>query len=121
MVRLPFIRRPAWIAAATLLGALTLAPLVVRGTGGTALKAIAALCAVGLAGAFAYRVSATARRGAPEPELRVLARSALTPRTGVAVVEFGSRRVLVGYGDGFAQVLASSHTKRPPRRKVGSP
>ncbi len=107
-----------WKAAAVLLGVLALAPFFVGGAGATAFKATLALGAVGLTAAVGMRVR---RRGAPTrvAPVQVVSRSNLNARVGVAVVEFEGRRLLVGYGDGFANVLATE-ARRGRRARKGA-
>jgi len=40
-----------------------------------------------------------------EPALKVVSKTALSPKNGLALVEAEGIRVLVAYGDGFARVL----------------
>lgn len=52
------------------------------------------------------------------PRLTVAARTGLSPRCGVALVEADGGRYLVAYGDGFAQLL-NTLPARPRARKGG--
>lgn len=107
--RLPHpLRRSAAKAALGLIGLAAL-PLLAGGPAalGPALKTTAALA---LACALAWLALRTlARRGplaAAESELKVVARTALTPKSGVALLEVEGRRYLVAFGDGFATLLS---------------
>ncbi|WP_242394647.1 flagellar biosynthetic protein FliO [Anaeromyxobacter oryzisoli] len=67
----------------------------------TAARAAIALAALGAAAALVRR------RPAPSvvPDLAVLARAPLGKETGIALVETGGRRLLVGFGPGGVAVL----------------
>jgi hypothetical protein len=85
------------LAVAGLLAALALVP--VGGLGGAALRAAALLGALAAAGA-ALRAPAAAR------VLEVADRQALGRDIGVALVETGGRRLLVGYAPRGVRLLA---------------
>jgi flagellar protein FliO/FliZ len=107
-----------WKVAAVLLGLLALGPFFVAGSGATAIKGALAICAIG------FVVAAGIRRQRKPPSsgatpFRLVSRSSLSPRTGIAVVEFEGRRLLVGFGDGFTQVLSTAGARRPRRSKKG--
>ena len=106
---------PKWKSAAFALGLLAVAPFFV---GGSAALAFRIALGVGAVGLVIFAVVAQRKRGLLKPlntPVRVLTRSTLGPRTGIAVLEFDGRRLLVGFGDGFAQVLSAS---RPARRRA---
>ncbi len=63
---------------------------------------VAALLA---AGAFLYKKRAASSDAEALPRLRVLSRTGLSQRCGLALVEADGRTVLVAFGDGFAQLL----------------
>ncbi|MBK7858232.1 MAG: flagellar biosynthetic protein FliO [Archangiaceae bacterium] len=59
-----------------------------------------------------------ARGAGPEkPRLAVVARTGLSPRTGLALVEVDGRTLLVVHGDGFAEVHPAAG-RRPPRKRA---
>jgi hypothetical protein len=80
-----------------------------------------------LAGTFAAALLAwwwwRARAGAAgprlqlPPRLQVHARTGLSPRCGLALVEADGRTFLVAYGDGFAHFRATAASGRTPARR----
>jgi flagellar protein FliO/FliZ len=80
------------------------------------------LLAVGaalLVGAWLWRGrggAARARFALPQ-RLQVHARTGLSQRCGLALVEADGQRFLVAYGDGFAEIRAAAPTRAPARRK----
>ncbi len=86
----------AALGAVLLLGALSQAGAVP----GRWLLAVAALPAI----AVLWKKKGGVATG-EEPRLRVLARTGLSQRCGLALVEADGRTVLVAFGDGFAELL----------------
>ena len=60
---------------------------------------------------------------ATEPRLKILSKTGLSQRCGLALVEADGKTVLVAFGDGFAQLLDSQPTKtrRRASRKAVQP
>ena len=56
-----------------------------------------------------------------EEPLQVLSRQGLSPRCAVALLQVEGQRVLVTYGDGFAQVLPMAPPRRRRTRRPGNP
>ena len=110
---------PRWKWAGLLVGVVALSPLLASTGGGGAIKAVLAVAGLGLLVVVGLRARGARSSANPETVLRVVSRSALSPRAGIAVVEFGRQRLLVGFGDGFVQVLTRSRERSP--RKEGSP
>jgi flagellar biogenesis protein FliO len=52
--------------------------------------------------------------------LAVIARTCLSQRTGLALVEVDGRALLVVHGDGFAEVHPAAAAKKQPRRRARS-
>jgi len=112
----PATRSLRWRMAALLLGALAFAPLVVSGAGSAAVKVVLTCGAIGFVAVLGMRAK-DGRAAAPrDVALIVVARSSLSQRTGLAVVEFGTQRLLVGFGDGFLQVLSRSPARRSGKK-----
>ena len=109
---------PQWKAAALSLGVLALAPLFVSGSAGTALRMALGVVAAGLVIAALVATRKRWPSRVSEAPVQVVTRSALGPRTSIAVVEFEGRRLLVGFGDGFAQVLSTSRVRRKSQARV---
>lgn len=89
-----------------------------------ALVARAALGVAALAGLAAWMIRARMRPGGGRPfqlppRLTVAARTGLSPRCGVALVEADGRRYLVAYGDGFAQLLNALPSRLPAQARAG--
>jgi flagellar protein FliO/FliZ len=54
--------------------------------------------------------------GAEKPRLQVIARTGLSQRTGLALVEVDGKALLVVHGDGFAEVHPSTARRQSKRR-----
>jgi flagellar protein FliO/FliZ len=83
-----------------------------------------ALGLAALAGLITWWVRARGRAGAGRPfqlppRLSVAARTGLSPRCGVALVEADGGRYLVAYGDGFAQLLNALPSRPPAQGRAG--
>jgi len=91
------------------LGVLALAALPLL-TGGVpsapALKMLGALVAVCGLAFVALRLLARRTQAASAAELKVVARTSLSPKNGVAILEADGRRYLVAFGDGFTTVIS---------------
>jgi flagellar biogenesis protein FliO len=111
---------PKWKAAALTLGVLALAPFFVAGAAASALRFALGLGALGLIVLAVVTTRKRRQSGTFETPVRVLTRSTLGPRTHIAVVEFEGRRLLLGFGDGFTQVLSASRAVRRRTPKEGS-
>ena len=111
----PDVRSTRWKVAGLLLAILALSPMLASGAVVTAVKATLACVALGFVAVIGAR--AKRERGSKQtgPEFRVVARSSLSPRTGLALIELGPERLLVGFGEGFVEVLSRSSSN--PRRK----
>lgn len=95
-------RRALWLAGASLAAAsLALAP---GGLGPVAARGALVAAALGAAGLLARRRAAPTAAAAPA--LAVVSRAALAKDTGVALVEVGGRRLLVGFGAAGVQLLS---------------
>lgn len=55
--------------------------------------------------------------GAPKPRLEIIARTGLSQRTGLALIEVDGKALLVVHGDGFAEVHPPGAAK-PARRRA---
>ena len=89
-----------------------------------ALEARVALGVAALAGLALWMIRARGRPlgGRPfqlPPRLGVAARTGLSPRCGVALVEADGGRYLVAYGDGFAQLLNALPARPPAQARSG--
>lgn len=88
-----------------------------------ALLARVVLGLVACAGVAVWLVRA--RRAAGEgrfqlpPRLGIAARTSLSARCGLALVEADGRRYLVAYGDGFAQLLNALPPRAPAQARSG--
>jgi len=70
------------------------------------MRTLAALAATGALAFGALRW--LARRGSSEaPPLKVVARTSLSAKNSLALIEMDGRRYLVAHGDGFAELLSS--------------
>ncbi len=116
--RTPKNPHPKWKIAAALLCALALAPFFVGGASATAVKILLGVGALGVAAAIGVRAARRRTQTKNAPELAVVSRASLSAKVGIAVVEFEGRRLLVGHGDSFVQVLSSIAPRRIRRRKV---
>lgn len=97
-------RRTLWLAGTALAAAsLTLAP---GGLGPVAARGAIVAAALGAAAVLARRRAA--RTGAAAPALAVVSRASLAKDTGVALVEVGGRRLLVGFGAAGVQLLSDA-------------
>ena len=108
------------IAAAFLI--LLLAAFAQQSGTSAALMARIALAVAALAGLTAWWIRARGGAGRPfqlPPLLSVAARTGLSPRCGVALVEADGRRFLVAYGDGFAQLLNALPPRPPAHARTG--
>ncbi|ABS24959.1 flagellar biosynthetic protein FliO [Anaeromyxobacter sp. Fw109-5] len=102
-------RRILWLAGAALAAAsLTLAP---GGLGPVAARGALVAAALGAAAVLARRRAAPP--GAAAPALAVVSRASLAKDTGVALVELGGRRLLVGFGAAGVQLLSDVPAARP--------
>lgn len=108
------------LLAASLL-VLLLAAFAQQTGAGATLVARVVLGVAATGGLAAWMIRARSRSGDGRafrlpPRLSVAARTGLSPRCGVALVEADGGRYLVAYGDGFAQLL-NALPSRPPIRK----
>jgi hypothetical protein len=95
-------RRALIVAAVALaLPALALAP---GGLGPVAARAGLVAAALGAAALVARRRPAPAAK----PAIAIISRASLARDAGVAIVEAGGRRLLVGYGSGGVQLLSDA-------------
>ena len=93
------------------LGLLGLATLPLLAGGGAALgpalkMALALGAACGLAFLALRLLSRRGRSGAAAEDLKLVARTALSQKSGVALLQADGRRYLVAFGDGFATLLS---------------
>jgi len=86
----------------------------------SALVARVALGLTAVAGLAWWFIKANhAQARAPQkPRLEIIARTGLSHRTGLALVEVDGRALLVVHGDGFAEVHQPGATKAPRRRST---
>lgn len=87
-----------------------------------ALLARLALGGVAAAG-FAWWYVKARRAGAAngeQPRLAIIARTGLSQRTGVALIEVDGKALLVVHGDGFAEVHQPGIAKQSARRRRGA-
>jgi hypothetical protein len=105
-LRPPLSRKLIAIGAA--LAGVAIAPLLARGGGSSLLFGALGLAAA----AFAVLGRLRATESEPAP-LKVLGRAALGPRSGLALVEADGQRLLVAYGDGFAQTTPLRREESP--------
>ena len=84
-----------------------------------ALLARIALGAAAVAGAAWWwrKARQAGAPGAEQPRLAVVARSGLSPRTALALVEVGGRTMLVVHGEGFAEIHPLGRSRRPPQKR----
>jgi hypothetical protein len=61
---------------------------------------------------------AASSTGHDKPRLAVIARTGLSQRTALALVEVDGQALLVVHGDGFAEVHPGSPSKKQPRRRA---
>ncbi len=102
-------RRPI-IQAAVGLAGLVVLPFLSRAVSfaGQSARVLAALAGATFLAFFALRLlAARQRRIAETTPLRVVARTSLSPRTGIALVDVEGQRLVLAYGDGFASLLTS--------------
>ncbi len=110
-------KRQRAAAIAIGLGALLLVLLAGATTfAGQGLRVAGGLAVVAGIAFGALRLLSNAHR-APASPLRLVARTPLSPRTAVALIELENERFLVAYGDGFTQLLA---TRPATPRQEGS-
>lgn len=78
---------------------------------------VAGLCLAGL-GFWMVRQRGKAGGYQPLPRLNVLARTGLSPKCSLALVEADGRTLLVAFGDGFAQFAdaPAAVTQKSPRK-----
>lgn len=116
-----FLRSPSnklLIAAAAIVLLALLAPTQGVSAATSARVVIALGCVAGLAWWF-LRQKGAGGVLAPAPRLQVLARTGLSGRCGMALVEADGRNYLVVYGDGFAE-LHDAQVAFPSPRKGGA-
>ncbi|HEY8207913.1 MAG TPA: hypothetical protein VIG99_10565 [Myxococcaceae bacterium] len=80
------------------------------------------VAAAGGLGVWMLRARGRSGSGRPfqlPPRLSVAARTGLSPRCGVALVEADGGRYLVAYGDGFAQLLSGLPSRPPVQARSG--
>ena len=99
--------RGRWTAALAAAVALLLL-LPAEGMTGSALRAL------GLLGALALAAGALRGRAAPERPVALVDRQPLGGGTGIALVEAGGRRLLVGYGPSGVSLLGELSQGRTP-------
>jgi len=110
------------LAAALLV--LLLAAFTQQSGASAAVVARAALGLAALAGLAVWWIRTRHKTDRPfqlPPRLSVAARTGLSPRCGVALVEADGSRFLVAYGDGFAQLLNALPARPPISREEGRP
>ncbi|MGI5863317.1 MAG: flagellar biosynthetic protein FliO [Myxococcales bacterium] len=103
------LRRPIIQAAVGLAGLVAL-PFLSGAVSfaGQSARVLAALAGATFLAFFALRLlAARQRRIADATPLRVVARTSLSPRTGIALVDVEGQRLVLAYGDGFASLLTS--------------
>lgn len=106
----PALRRPMLQALAGLLGLAAL-PLLSGTTSmaGQSLRVLAALAVASTLALLALRWLARREHRAPQAvRLEVLARTALSPKNGLALVEADGQRFFLAYGEGFTELLSSA-------------
>lgn len=111
------------LLAASLL-VLLLAAFAQQSGASAALVARIALGLAALAGLALWWLRTRGHGGAGRPfqlppRLNVAARTGLSPRCGVALVEADGCRFLVAYGDGFAQLLNALPSRSPAHARAG--
>lgn len=75
---------------------------------GQSARVLAALAGATFLAFFALRfLAARQRTVAAAAPLRVVARTSLSPKTGIALVDAEGQRLVLAYGDGFASLLTS--------------
>lgn len=109
-----------YLAGGGLVLLLALAPGAGWNAGSVARWLLAAVCVVGLGVWLARARRAGAASPEAAPRLQVVARTGLTARTGLALVEADGRSFLVAYGDGFAEVRSMSPRASRRRRSPDS-
>ena len=84
----------------------------------SALLARIALATVSVAALAWWALSARNARGAADekPRLNIIARTGLSNRTGLALVEVDGQPLVVVHGEGFAEIHQPGVDKRPRRR-----
>jgi flagellar protein FliO/FliZ len=102
-------RRTLWLAG----GALAAASLTLAPGGLWPVAARGALVAAALGAAAVLARHRAAHPAAAAPALAVVSRAALAKDTGVALVEIGGRRLLVGFGAAGVQLLSEVPAARP--------
>ena len=107
--------RSALLKAGAGLAGLALLPVLAQTTSfaGTAARMLAALVAASTLAFFALKLLAnrTQQASAAQP-LKVIAKTALSPKTQVAVIEADGQRLVIAFGDGFAQLLSNKPQTR---------
>ena len=104
-------RTKVLLAGGLLLGLAALAPLGGVSAPSLARGLLAALALTGL-GWWLLRQGRAESRFKRTERLRVVSRTGLSPRCGLALVEVEGRRYLVAFGDSFAEL----HPVRAPKR-----
>jgi flagellar protein FliO/FliZ len=96
-------RTKMWMVVGLLLGLAALVPLGGLSAASSARGLLGALALVGLGGWLMRRGRAKSRFPLSEP-MRVVSRTGLSPRCGLALVEVEKGRYLVAYGDSYAEI-----------------
>ncbi|QRN99854.1 flagellar biosynthetic protein FliO [Archangium violaceum] len=104
------------LAAGLLLGLAALAPLGGMSATSVARGLLGAMALVGLGWWLLHRGRTESRFALSEP-MRVVSRTGLSQRCGLALVEVEGCRYLVAYGDSFAEIR---RTRAPVRVKARS-
>lgn len=78
-------------------------------------------CVAGIGWWFLRQRSGASEPIAPAPRLRVLARTGLSQKTGLALVEADGQSYLVAFGDGFAELQVADATTAFPVPKARRP
>lgn len=108
------------LAGGLLLGLAALAPLGGLSAAGVARWLLGALALAGL-GWWLWRRNAAGPRFSLPERLRVVSRTGLSQRCGIALVEADGRSFLVAFGDSFAEIHETPAPRRVPaqaRRKA---
>lgn len=107
------------VASAVLLALGTAASISGLNAALLARLALGAVAAAGLA--FWYAKARGARTASGEkPRLSIIARTGLSQRTGLALIEVDGKPLLVVHGDGFAEVHRPDVAKESRKRRRGA-
>ncbi|HSP80089.1 MAG TPA: flagellar biosynthetic protein FliO [Myxococcaceae bacterium] len=107
-------RNKVLLAAGLVLGLAALAPVGGMSTISTARGLLGAAALAGL-GVWLMRRGRSRSRFVLAERMRVVSRTGLSPRCGLALVEVDGRDYLVAFGDSFAEIHRTRGRARPAR------